>query len=716
MTSARSADAQAAPQVDVRGALRHRLSTAVASPWLWVLSLFLVAVGAYVVLALVSPRPVLFPDEFRYAHAARGLADGTGFDWRGEPIRQSAALYVYFITPAWVLLHSTVDAYHASKVLGTVALCAQVIPVWLLAKELLSDARLALLPAGLSVLGTWMLTAAETVTEALAFPLATAALCVGVMALRRPGSRLGWLALLLAVLATWARIQLAVLIPALLAAFVIDALRDPSQRRERLRAHRPYVIVTCAALIGLVVVALAAPSVTGDYSGYFDLRPALSRIASKTGLQLLELVAVSGFLPVLLTVAASASRRAWRDDRTGPLLAVFWPAVVVTVLQSGFFLAGYTPALSAIGRYVSYAVPLALILAVVVAAHPELLSRVGVTLAGVACLLLLLRPGIQMIGEERASWATAFRLHQASGLGVGLALTLVALALVAAVELLRRRRVAPRRAAITVAGLVAAVLVVQSQASWHQMLRTGQAFRATLPADLEWVDHHAPDSVALLGFTSNAPQFDDLDYFNRKIRQAYVPSAGLPGRRVEGVNCTFQIVASGAMQLSPRCGRPAHWFLVNDPSAVVTFSNQLSEVRDPKVGRLIELPRDRVPQVRSLMVLPCPRPSPTFSSTSPDIVPATAPSRCRPVFSGNLWTTAPSRLVVRYQGGSAARTVTLGSRAWTVAPRRVTTIRLNVPAGYSQFALNHDWASSDRHLPTVIGAELITGARRSNLL
>ncbi len=72
--------------------------------------------------------------------------------------------------------------------------------------------------------------------------------------------------------------------------------------------------------------------------------------------------------------------------------------------QSGFFLAGYPPALSAIDRYVTYALPLALVLATVLVARPALLSRTALTVAGLLSLTLLARPAVQMIGEERATW------------------------------------------------------------------------------------------------------------------------------------------------------------------------------------------------------------------------------------------------------------------------------------------------------------------------
>src|SRR5690242_21095620 len=79
----------------------------------------LLAMAAYVLLALHGARPMLFPDEYRYAHLARSLADGDGFTWRGAAVKQPSALYVYFITPAWAAFHATVDAWHASKIMGT---------------------------------------------------------------------------------------------------------------------------------------------------------------------------------------------------------------------------------------------------------------------------------------------------------------------------------------------------------------------------------------------------------------------------------------------------------------------------------------------------------------------------------------------------------------------------------------------------------------------
>jgi hypothetical protein len=666
-------------------------------PGLWVAGLFLGAAAVYTVLALRSPLPVLFPDEFRYSHLARGLADGTGYDWRGEHLGQSAALYVYFIAPAWALLSSSVDAWHASKVLGTMALCAQVVPVWLLARDVLGAERwrLALVPAVLSVAGTWMLTSAETVTEVLALPLTTASLCVAVMALRRPGSRLGWAAFALLALATWARIQIAVLVPALLLAFLIDALRDPARREERLRAHAPYLLTTGVGFAALAMVALVAPGVTGDYQGFFSLDPPLGKVLSKSALQLGELVAVAGFLPVLLAAGALVSRRAWQDDRSGPLLAVFWPAALATVVQSGFFLAGYPPALSAIGRYVTYAVPLALVLATVLfASRPPLLTRASWVVAAVAALGLLARPAVQMIGEERATWGIAYRLHQVVGVGVAVGVTAVALALVALAAWLVRDG-GGRRAAVVAGAAVGVVLLVQSQAAWWQMTKTGTSFRSTMPADLEWVDHHARGPVALLAITQNAPQFDDVDFFNRRITQAFAPAEGILGRGIEGKVCSLRFDRDGALVLGAGCGTTTpHRFLVNDPSARVTFQHERASWSHPDVGRLVEVDPATAPRARSLVVLPCPRRTPGYDPASPDIVPDDSPITCAKSMTGALWLDARAQVAITYRGGARDESVEVGGQRWTLPARVDTTVRITVPRGYSQFVADQSWTSS----------------------
>src|SRR3954468_20990838 len=92
-----------------RGQRAARSSRRALPSWAPVAALFLLAVALYAVLALRTALPGLFPAEFRYAHLARPVGGGEGFDWRGHPIAQSARLYIYAIAPLWAIFESTVD-------------------------------------------------------------------------------------------------------------------------------------------------------------------------------------------------------------------------------------------------------------------------------------------------------------------------------------------------------------------------------------------------------------------------------------------------------------------------------------------------------------------------------------------------------------------------------------------------------------------------------
>jgi hypothetical protein len=678
------------------------------SPWIWVAALYAGAVVVYGVLALRTPLPVLFPDEFRYAHIARD-----GLDWRGEHLAQTARLYMWFIKPAWAVFSGTVDAWRASKLLGTLALCAQVFPVWWLARDLVGP-RLALVPAALTVLGTTMLVSAETVTEALAFPLTTAALCVLAMGLRRAGgsgSWLPWAAVGLLVLASAARIQMVVLLAAVLATLLLDVVRDPQARGLRLHAHRRLLGLLGIAVVVVLVVALADQRILGDYAGIVDWRPGLGTILSKSGLQWLELVATAGVAPVLLTVAAAFSPAAWRSDETGPLLAVFWPAALVTIAQSAFFLAGYAGAPWAIGRYVAYAIPIALVLATVVATRPGVISKAGLVAGALAALTLVLRPAIAMIGEERGSWGIAYRVHQLVGLPAGPALLLVG-SLVAVVAFVALRR-PPARAAALLLGATAAVLLVQSQAAWWQMHKTAASFRSVMPSDLEWVDHHTTGPLALLAFTQNAPQFDDIDYFNKQVKQVFVPEQAILGRQIEGNRCTFKFTVSGTIDAQQMCGPLPHRFLINDPSARVRFRDEVRTATDRWTGRVVEVDPAKPVRARSLVILPCPRRTPGYAAASPDIVPVDSPIQCATDMSVALWLDHDALLAVKYHGGRTPQTVNLGGRTFELPPGRDTVVQVSVPKGYTQQRAAQSWRSSVA-TPTIAGVTLTgldTGGR-----
>jgi hypothetical protein len=667
--------------------------------WL-LLAVYVVASAVGIVLALRSPLPSMYPDEYLYAHLARGLADGTGSDWHGSDFGLTAALYVYLIAPMWAIFDSSVDAYAATKVLGTLVLCLQVVPVWLLGRELLGDSRLAVVPAALSVAGTWMLAGSTTATEALAFPLTTAALCCTVLALRRPvPGRMGVLALAFALLATWARIQLVVLVPVVLAALALDLLRLPAARRAAAaRARRPFLIAAGAIVAAGLLLVVADRSAFGAYDYVWDLRPGVGGILKWTGLQLLELVALGAFVPVLLAAGAAASPRAWRDDDAGPLLLVFWLGALATALQSGFYIASLPVIGSGIDRYVAYALPLAFVLLVLLARDPRLLGRAGWAVAGALALTLLALPGKVLPAIERGIWTTTHRVDQLTGIDHGAAATLAALVLLALAFAAVRRGGA--RGPVLAAAVVLVALAVQSEAAWKQHIDLTRGFRAALGPDLAWVDHHSTGPVAFLGITQNPPQFAIVDYFNRNVTRAYAPGSGLPGRAMLGGVCAWAIGAQdGTLDFQDGCAPDGRTFLVDDPTTQVALAGASSATHSAQLGHLIELPRGTKPRVTALITVPCPRYR----------VPGSAAAPCAPQLSGQLWLDAPGTLELTFRGGTAPHAVAVAGKAYDLPAGRATTVSLAVPKGRSTFAVSIDW-TDPKGAPDLAAARVRTAS------
>ena len=677
----------------------------------------LYALGVVVIslLALREKTPSNFPDEYTYGHLARTLAGGDGFDWNGAPTDLSAALYVYFIAPAW-LIASGPDAYAIARVESILALCSVVFPVWLLAREFVG-ARLALVPAALSLMGTWTVLGSSVMTENLALPLGTACLAALVLCLRRPSTRLAVLALAFAALATWARLQMVVLFGVILAGVVLDvAAHGRSGWRARAREQRVLLAASGAIAAVAAVVLLAAPSVTGFYDDVVRTSPGLGRTLRKTGLQLAELVAVSGVLAPLVATAAALLPSSWRDARLRPLVTVFAATALGFALQSGVYLAGYPAASWGIERYVVYAAPLTLVVATVVLATPGVRRGRILGIAGALALLLLFTPAIRAAGEERALRGTVDLLggvFDARDSVLFTAVALLAVGLAAAVSLRLRGR-APALA-LALGAIAACLLLVQAGQGWDGRHRGAENSRSQLPADLQWVDHNSRGPVALLAVSQVSFQFADLEFFSDSIERVYVPSRfPLGGRAPLGRRCGWEADgATGRVVADPACGPMPRTLLIGDPATRVRFYGEQREVRDRWAGRLVELSGE--PRIRSVLQLPCgPRVSALFLATN-KLRPASEDDNCDPALRSTVWLDAPGRIELRFRGGDAPHAVASQQRRWVLQPARETTISIPAPAGPSGVALNLDWNTRDGN-PELVGADIVQGSARTSML
>ena len=161
--------------------------------WLSLAALYVASLVVYGLLSRQQSVPWLFPDEFIYGNVAQNIAHGAGANWRGEG--QGVPLLYPIVLSFPFRIGSAVDGYGWAKLLGVALSSAVVVPVWLLARELVGH-RLALVAAALSIAGAWMSYSSLLISENLALPLAVSAcLAATVMALRRPGSRWIWVAI-----------------------------------------------------------------------------------------------------------------------------------------------------------------------------------------------------------------------------------------------------------------------------------------------------------------------------------------------------------------------------------------------------------------------------------------------------------------------------------------------------------------------------------------
>jgi hypothetical protein len=693
-------------------ARRHRTRAwGSVAPVLAVVAPFAVA---YVVLALVLPLPVIYQDEGFYQHLARSLAHGDGFTWRDTPIALRSALYVYVISPVW-LVASGVRAWEIAKVETALLSCLVAVPVWLLARELVSH-RLALLTVALSLSGTWMAGSGSLMTESVGLPLATASLAVTVQALRRPSSRLPWLALLLALLAAWARIQLVVLVPAIFAALLLDVARSGRHWRSRVRRHRaPLLAMGILLALAVVVAVVNGPGAIGGYSAIARLRPDVSWVLRASGYELLHLAALCGVLPLVLLGALVLRRAAWTDDVVGPLLAVLLPSVAVFTLENGFYIGG-VEGLWPIERYIIYVAPLLLVLTVAAIAREGVVRWWTWLAAALLSVPLMWMREVAERSEQRAAFATIERLRDLwPQMPAGTAMLVVGLAvcvLAAMASGLGRRR--GLMAPAVVGSILLTVLLMQTATVMAWQMGVERTARTALPADRSWVDHHSHGPVSVLQVTGNAGEFALLDFFNARISRVYAYNNVSAGPMLQGGICGWRLSPAGVAEFAPGCAPPSHEFLINDPTGHLLFYDEVASSADPRIGRLVTV---RPPlRVKAALVTPCGRPRPVEEPITLRVVPG-VPQPCGASLTAATWLRHRGRVIVTVRGApSDAHMAVVDGLRHDIPAGKTIEIAVPVGRGRSDVTVDFDWAARGAAFPLVTRVALEQDGRREPLV
>lgn len=696
--------------------------TGIAGPLALLALLYVVATAVYSLLARQSPVPLLFPDEGIYGELAQSLAAGDGLKIRDIPVDLRSTLYVYLISPAW-RISSGSDALELAQSIGAALLCLTIVPVWLLARRYVGPWQ-AFAPAVLVVSGSWMLTSAGLLTENAGLPLTAAALAATVVALSKPGSRWALAAIGFALLAAFARAQLAVVIPVIAVAVAADCARHGTAWRERLTGHKRLALLSGGlTVIGLILVVASPSGTLGIYERLQGgAQPGPMGKALKD--QLTGLLAMAAVLPLVIVAAGSASREAWRDERLGPLLAVTWAAVGLFLGQSAWALTtflddGLVP--WHIQRYIEYALPLLLVTMTVLIAWRRIAVRELAIAGAVATLILLATPGVRDVQEERGLFGIQERVNSILGTSAGVSLALVA-ALLAGIALLAvsRLRDRPHAALGVISGSLLVVFLVQAQILWPWQEKVTSSFRAGLPPNMSWIDDEVGKDVARLILYDNPTRATTTEFFNRDITRTYTPPSQYFGRRVNGLQCPWTPNNAGVIDWGPACGPvPARILLDNDYSRI-EFHDQKVLASRPEIGRVVELqakPPLR-PRLRSVLRIPC---GPALTGSKPgghgEIT--AAQKDCFNVMSGAFWLDDPAKLVLRFRGGARPYRVAVAFNGGepaieTIKPQTTTTLTYPVAAGTSGFQGQLEWQKSGPAFPELTGAELVERAGSSS--
>ena len=510
------------------------------------------------VVGWLRATPTFFSDEYIYAELGRSLAETGRPLIRGASAHFPALLQPILTAPAWVF-QEVGTSFRLVQLLGALAMSLAAVPVFLLARRLGLTGGIALALAGLAVAVPDMLYASWVVAEPFAYPLALGAVAVGTAALANPRPRNQLAFLVLAGLATLARVQFA----ALPVCFLGAALAVGARERRLRQALREQAPVLGALAVPVAVLFLSGPRrALGFYEGILDLDPFTPALAKWVGADALVLAYASGWvlvpgaaLGLVLVLSRPRSRAELAFGAFGTLVAA---AVLLEAAVYG--LRGDRVH----ERYFFYAAPLVGLLFALYARRgwPHRLVH-----AFLAAGLVAVSAQVPLSGFAAAEGKTNSPLLFAVAylerrLGdVGLASLVVAVlfgAASGAVVVATRLR---RRMTRVAVALALALTTTTSAAAVLFGLENARAVeRSVLARDPSFVDHARVGSVALLHTRhSDRGLAMEVLFWNRSVDRAYVLPGGAAPDTFESTRLT--VAADGTLLAA---GRPVTGPLLAD--------------------------------------------------------------------------------------------------------------------------------------------------------
>lgn len=236
----------------------------------WLVGLVAVSALFRFWIARSSPTPWIMPDEFRYMELSRSVADLGHFSVNGAgmPTLTYGPLYPLLIAPAWIVTASATHAYAAIQFINCVVMSTAAVFAYLLGRRVLTK-QLSFFLALLTVLVPSMVYSSKAMTESLAYPVFLVAVLSVTRALEKPSSLRQVVALITIAMATLARAEMIVLLPALITAIIAFAAmpaRDRHVWKARMNEFRlTFVIVGIAVASAMIAIALKGHGFTATH-------------------------------------------------------------------------------------------------------------------------------------------------------------------------------------------------------------------------------------------------------------------------------------------------------------------------------------------------------------------------------------------------------------------------------------------------------------------
>ena len=492
--------------------------------------------------ASLHAGPAYFPDEYLYSELARSIAATGHADVRGAPAHFAPLLASIVTAPAW-LFGNVATGYRVAQAINACCVSLAAVPVYALGRTLRLERRWAFTAAALSLLLPGLLYTSFMLSEPIAYPLVLAAAAAGVRALVAP--RLRTLALFVAfvVLASFARLQFAVLLPCFLVAFAGLLARERRILRHW-RAAGALVLATAA------LAAIGPARSTGYYPSFLHVHVQPGNLVSAVGLNMLILAIGTGLVLLpgsLLGVWEAIARPRLRAERAFALLTLTVTAGIL--LQASIY--GDTHVAQT--RYTFYLVPL-WILSFFLYAQRGWERRRVLTLAGLGLVAAALTTPLTTAayGQGKIHAPELFavaRIEQAFHGVAGTTSSAFLLVLAGGIALVTAcASVRPRLATVVAAAFAASFMAVLSVGAYaFDATNTREVRAAFAGPDPSWIDNLHLGMVSMV-VTPNGLMTDPLEqmFWNRSVDRAVLlpdakPPDALPATKsiVEGNGALF---------------------------------------------------------------------------------------------------------------------------------------------------------------------------------